>query len=210
MLAAPIGSSVAATTVDSGGLAFGSASPLEISSSAIVGRSVKLRVASVVVPGAQLTVDTRLPGGVWVETVTATTAPDGVFEATWVPQQVGRFELRVRSAAVAIASESTPPADFGQTSFTVYRLQRASWYGPGFFGHRTACGQKLTRRLVGVAHRKLPCGTKIAISYRGKTLETVVVDQGPFVRGVSWDLTQATAQALGISSTTSIGVVDLP
>ena len=35
--------------------------------------------------------------------------------------------------------------------------QHASWYGPGFFGNTTACGQTLTKKTVGVAHKKLPC-----------------------------------------------------
>ncbi|MGH2950388.1 MAG: septal ring lytic transglycosylase RlpA family protein, partial [Solirubrobacteraceae bacterium] len=37
----------------------------------------------------------------------------------------------------------------------------ASWYGPGFYGNRTACGQLYTPEIVGVAHRTLPCGTLI-------------------------------------------------
>ena len=45
--------------------------------------------------------------------------------------------------------------------------QRATWYGPGFFGNETACGQTLTRRTVGVAHKTLPCGTKVVIRYGG-------------------------------------------
>ena len=35
------------------------------------------------------------------------------------------------------------------------------WYGPGFYGKRTACGYALTQSIVGVAHRTLPCGTKV-------------------------------------------------
>ena len=38
--------------------------------------------------------------------------------------------------------------------------QKASWYGPGFFGNRTACGQTLTRKTIGVAHRNLPAGPR--------------------------------------------------
>lgn len=36
-----------------------------------------------------------------------------------------------------------------------------SWYGSGFYGQRTACGQTLTKTLVGVANRTLPCGTLV-------------------------------------------------
>ena len=73
--------------------------------------------------------------------------------------------------------------------------QKASWYGPGFYGNTTACGQTLKRRTVGVAHRTLPCGTKVVISYRGRFARTRVIDRGPFVKQRryerDWDLTSA-------------------
>lgn len=77
--------------------------------------------------------------------------------------------------------------------------QKASWYGPGFFGNRTACGQVLRRRTKGVAHRSLPCGTKVVIGYHGRFVRTRVIDRGPFVKRNyerDWDLTQATAERL--------------
>ena len=43
-----------------------------------------------------------------------------------------------------------------------------SWYGGGFFGSGTACGQTYTRTIVGVAHRSLPCGTRITFRYNGR------------------------------------------
>ena len=42
-----------------------------------------------------------------------------------------------------------------------------SWYGPGFYGKRTACGVAMTRGLVGVAHRSLPCGTRVTFKNPG-------------------------------------------
>lgn len=67
----------------------------------------------------------------------------------------------------------------------------ASWYGPGFYGNRTACGQLMTPELVGVAHRTLPCGTFVALAFEGRILFTHVVDRGPYVAGRTWDLTAA-------------------
>lgn len=66
-----------------------------------------------------------------------------------------------------------------------------SWYGPGFYGNRTACGYALTKSLVGVAHRTLPCGTRITFRNpaNGRTVTMPVVDRGPFVSGRTWDLT---------------------
>jgi len=87
--------------------------------------------------------------------------------------------------------------------------QRATWYGPGFFGNETACGQTLTRRTVGVAHKTLPCGSKVVLRYKGRFVRTTVIDRGPFANGAKWDLTQATAQALHFEYTDDVRVAKL-
>lgn len=71
-----------------------------------------------------------------------------------------------------------------------------SWYGPGFYGKRTACGLAMTKTLIGVAHRSLPCGTQVVFRYAGRTLVVPVVDRGPYVAGRQWDLTAGAAIAL--------------
>jgi rare lipoprotein A (peptidoglycan hydrolase) len=63
-----------------------------------------------------------------------------------------------------------------------------SWYGPGFYGNHTACGQVLTRTIVGVAHKTLPCGTLVTFRYKGVTVTAPVIDRGPYVAGRQWDL----------------------
>jgi rare lipoprotein A (peptidoglycan hydrolase) len=78
--------------------------------------------------------------------------------------------------------------------------QRATWYGPGLYGNRTACGQTLTKRTIGVAHRKLPCGTRVAIAYKGRWVRAKVIDRGPFRKGYRWDLTSALAKQLGVTA----------
>jgi len=84
--------------------------------------------------------------------------------------------------------------------------QLATWYGPGFFGNKTACGQKLTRATVGVAHKRFPCGSKVVVRYKGRYLRTRVIDRGPFANGAKWDLTQAAARKLGFEVTDKIRV----
>ena len=54
----------------------------------------------------------------------------------------------------------------------------------------TACGQKLTKELVGVAHRTLPCGTLVTFRYNGKTVTAPVIDRGPYAAGRTWDLSK--------------------
>jgi hypothetical protein len=73
-----------------------------------------------------------------------------------------------------------------------------SWYGPGFYGQHTACGQVLTKTLLGVAHRTLPCGTMVSFRNpaNGKIITVPVVDRGPYVSGREWDLTKAACAAI--------------
>ena len=90
-----------------------------------------------------------------------------------------------------------------------FARQLATWYGPGFFGNRTACGKRLTRRTAGVAHKTLPCGSEVVLRYEGRYVRTKVIDRGPYANGAKWDLTQATARALGFEYTDDIHVARL-
>jgi rare lipoprotein A len=78
----------------------------------------------------------------------------------------------------------------------VYRRAAASWYGPGLYGNRLGCGGTLTAGRIGVAHKTLPCGTRLALRRRGRTLRVRVIDRGPYAGGREYDLTEATARKL--------------
>jgi hypothetical protein len=80
----------------------------------------------------------------------------------------------------------------------------ATWYGPGFFGNQTACGQVLRRGTIGVAHRSLPCGTKVTFAYHGRYLVVPVIDRGPYSGGYDFDLTNGAREALGFESSDQI------
>lgn len=102
------------------------------------------------------------------------------------------------------------PGEQRRTLGTVVRRKLrpalASWYGPGLFGNRTACGQTLTAGLRGVAHKTLPCGTALTIRYRGRSTQAKVVDRGPFHGGREFDLTSATARAIGFGAVGTVHV----
>jgi rare lipoprotein A (peptidoglycan hydrolase) len=68
----------------------------------------------------------------------------------------------------------------------------------GGYGTRTACGQVLRADTAGVSHPVLPCGAKIYVSYRGKSVLTQVIDRGPYVPGREFDLTGNLAAELGL------------
>jgi rare lipoprotein A (peptidoglycan hydrolase) len=100
-----------------------------------------------------------------------------------------------------------PAAHVRTQSIAQWRLDgNVSWYGPGFYGNRTACGYALTESLRGVAHKTLPCGTKVTFRNpdNGRTVTARVVDRGPYVSGRQWDLTGGLCKALGHCYTGSI------
>lgn len=72
----------------------------------------------------------------------------------------------------------------------------ASWYGPGFYGNRTACGQVYTPEILGVAHLTLPCGTRLTLTYGSRSVTVAVIDRGPYIAGRTLDLSNATKLAL--------------
>jgi len=84
----------------------------------------------------------------------------------------------------------------------------ASYYGPGFFGHKTFCGSILTRLSYWIAHKSLPCGTKVRVTNRsnGRSIVVRVQDRGPYARGRIVDLTVAAAGALGVRGTAPVVV----
>ena len=77
----------------------------------------------------------------------------------------------------------------------------ASYYGPGFAGHRTASGSVFNPSLSTCAHRTLPFGTRVRVVNlaNGRSEVCVVNDRGPFVRGRIIDLSQGTARRIGLT-----------
>jgi rare lipoprotein A len=143
----------------------------------------------------------------WTPTVSTTVGSDGTFSTVWQANHIGRFAIRavISSPSMAQTASATP-----SMTVTVYRPSKATLYGPGFYGKRTACGQKLRPGTIGVANRTLKCGESVAIYYQGRTLVVPVIDRGPYANGADWDLTMATGKALGIDGTSQIDAVSLP
>jgi rare lipoprotein A len=92
---------------------------------------------------------------------------------------------------------ASSPAAGQDLVFSPFKSAGASWYGPGLYGNKTACGQTLRATTIGVAHRNLPCGTMVKFVYHGHAVLAPVIDRGPYVKGRAWDLTAAASEALG-------------
>jgi peptidoglycan lytic transglycosylase len=87
-----------------------------------------------------------------------------------------------------------PPPPAG----TVYQAI-ASWYGPGFQGHRTASGEVFDEDGLTCAHKTYPFGTKLKIinPQTGKECVVTVNDRGPFVTDVDLDISRGASRAIG-------------
>jgi rare lipoprotein A len=121
----------------------------------------------------------------------------------------GQYRLRYRtkqaaSARVRVRITGTSAARIARMN--VYRRTNASWYGPGLYGNHLACGGRLSASTRGVAHKTLPCGTRVTLRKGDRIVRTRVVDRGPFVGGREFDLTAATKTALGFGSTGTVDV----
>ena len=110
----------------------------------------------------------------------------------------GRYALRDRRRATMSAPARVRVGAVTRKlgRLNVYRWANASWYGPGLYGNRLGCGGTLGAGTVGVAHKSLPCGAKLMLRHRGRTLKVRVIDRGPYVGGREYDLTEATARTL--------------
>jgi peptidoglycan hydrolase-like protein with peptidoglycan-binding domain len=125
----------------------------------------------------------------------------------------GRFDAATAAAVKRFQGEAglQPDGVVGPQTrpalLALMRVRRATWYGPGLYGNRTACGGRLRRSTLGVAHKTLPCGTQVTFYHGGRFVTVRVIDRGPFRRGVEWDLTAATARALGMAATSRLRAV---
>lgn len=75
----------------------------------------------------------------------------------------------------------------------------ASWYGPTFYGHFTANGERFDANALTAAHRTLPMPVNVRVTNldNGKSLIVRVNDRGPFTKGRIIDLSERAATLLG-------------
>jgi rare lipoprotein A (peptidoglycan hydrolase) len=126
----------------------------------------------------------------------------------------GRFSLRRRlrrpmsaPARIRFGGDRANAANGRRLGrINAFRRALASWYGPGLYGGRLACGGRLTPGTLGVANKTLPCGARLTLRYRGHVVRTRVVDRGPYAGAREFDLTAATRRRLHFGST---GVIDV-
>ncbi len=121
----------------------------------------------------------------------------GAFTLSWRPRRTGSYQVR----AYVLHDKRIRASVSAARRVTAYRPAAASYYGPGLYGGALACGGTLQPGTLGVASKTLPCGSKVKLLYRGRTLTVPVVDRGPYVAGRDFDLTAATKARLRFPDT---------
>jgi rare lipoprotein A len=122
-----------------------------------------------------------------------TTKANGTFALRWAPGRTGNYAVR----AYGVHDRRIAASRSAKRRLTAYRFAGASYYGPGLYGNGVACGGTLMPGTMGVAHKTLPCGTKVKLRYHGRSVTVPVIDRGPYVAGRDYDLTWAVKERLG-------------
>lgn len=126
------------------------------------------------------------------ETLHTRTSNGGGFKVQWKADETGETTVRVKAEGDRIAAGSSDKAG----KVAVLRPALASWYGGSLIGNGVACGGTLQADTIGVAHRTLPCGTKLIVAYKGRSVKTEVIDRGPYSGNREFDLTQGLKEKL--------------
>ena len=115
-----------------------------------------------------------------------------------------RAELRqLKGYYASLPARLSPAAESGRYELTAGQLDGLGGWQSSIasvyfdYGGPLACGCRLRRDQFGVANKNLPCGTMVTFRYGAKALRVPVIDRGPYIKGREWDLTGATAIALG-------------
>ena len=76
----------------------------------------------------------------------------------------------------------------------------ASWYGPGFHGHKTSAGSIYDQEELTAASIAFPLGSRVMVTNldNGRSVEVTITDRGPFLKGRKIDLSHKAARMIGM------------
>jgi len=124
-------------------------------------------------------------------------------EATATESSLSKRDLETSIAEPVVLPEPTAPLKPLKPAGPVVvstHSGEASWYGPGFYGNRTASGEVFRPGTMTAAHRTLPFGTKVRVTnlWNGRRAVVRINDRGPFVGHRVIDLGHGAAKELGL------------
>lgn len=148
-----------------------------------------------------ITLDRPLPAVTTNFSITTDVASAGRLSASTRLLEPGG--IAVPTGRAATRQPSVRPVTVSRSR---WRIAEYSWYGSAFYGSGTACGQRYSRTILGVASKTLPCGTRVTLRNpkNGRTITVPVIDRGPYVSGRLWDLSRATCEYLRNCYTSTI------
>ena len=123
------------------------------------------------------------------------TAADPSAKARHHHSHQARHAVNMFGTSLHSDSGSAAPSSVSGRVFSGF----ASFYG-NESGRRTASGQRFDQNELSCAHRSLPFGTELRVTYGGRSVVVTVNDRGPFIRGRVLDLSIAAARAVGLTS----------
>lgn len=119
--------------------------------------------------------------------------------------------VAVPQDAVDLTTLEAAPADADSDEASAGQAVRggmASWYGAELAGHRTASGERFNPGEMTAAHRTLPLGSRVRVTYAGRSVVVRINDRGPYAAGRVIDLSKAAAERIGLRAAGS-GRVEL-
>jgi rare lipoprotein A len=92
---------------------------------------------------------------------------------------------------------------------SIAHAETMSFYGRES-GPRTASGERFNPNAMTAAHRTLPFGTLVQVTYRGRSVVVRINDRGPFVKGRDIDLSEGAARRIGCDGVCQVTIEIVP
>jgi rare lipoprotein A len=120
-------------------------------------------------------------------------APPVVDHTVTVPKSAGVYKVGTPYQIDNVWYYPREQPDYDETGI-------ASWYGPTFYGKRTANGEIYDGDKLTAAHRTLPMPVNVRVTNleNGKAITVRVNDRGPYARGRIIDLSRRAAELLDV------------
>ncbi|WP_448204619.1 septal ring lytic transglycosylase RlpA family protein [Azospirillum sp. sgz302134] len=121
---------------------------------------------------------------------------------------VGACSSNAEIASVRSLEPTFPELTVSKVEPVFVHEGKASFYSDSFSGRRTASGERFSQNKLTGASRKFPLGSRVVVTNadNGKSVEIVINDRGPYIKGRVIDLSRKAAQELGMIED---GVVDV-
>jgi rare lipoprotein A len=104
------------------------------------------------------------------------------------------------TAAQARFEDAPVDSTAGLDALRIIGSGKASYYGAGFAGRRTASGERFNPAALTAAHRTLPFGTRVKVTNpnNGRSVVVRINDRGPYHHARVIDLSHEAARQIGL------------